>query len=131
MVQHLFVYGTLMRAMKHPMHAQLARHAEFDGEAFMHGRLYDLGRYPGAVASSSAADKVIGELYRLSDPDALFLALDAYEHCGPDDPQPTKYVRRKEMVYRANGEPVKAWIYLYNRPVNNLSRIECGRYLKS
>ncbi len=130
MVQHLFVYGTLMRAMKHPMHAELARHAEFDGQAFMQGRMYDLGRYPGAVASSNAADKVIGELYRLTDRNTLFLALDAYEHCGPDDPQPTQYVRRKETVYRANGEPVKAWIYLYNRPVNGLSWIESGRYLK-
>ena len=127
---HLFVYGTLLRAIQHPMHAHLARHAEFAGEAVFTGRMYDIGPYPGVVASADPADKVFGELHRVNDADALFLALDAYERCGPNDPQPTQYVREKAIVHRPRGEPADTWIYLYNRPVGMLPRIASGRYLE-
>ena len=124
----LFVYGTLMRRAKHPMHAHLARHAQFVGEACFNGRMYELGGYPGAVASADPNDKIFGELYRLKNPDAVFRALDEYEGCGPNDPQPTEYVRRKTVVCRQDGEAVESWIYLYNRPSQNLRRITSARF---
>jgi gamma-glutamylcyclotransferase (GGCT)/AIG2-like uncharacterized protein YtfP len=130
MPDYLFVYGTLLRAIQHPMHAHLARHAVFAGEAVFGGRMYDIGRYPGVVASAEPADEVFGELFRLNDPDAVFLALDAYERCRPEDPQPTEYVRSKEVVRQTGGGPLQASIYLYNRPVDTLNRILSGNYLE-
>ena len=45
------------------------------------GRLYDFGRYPGAVKSDQAEDWLHGELYRLDDLE-LLPVLDEYE--GPE-----------------------------------------------
>ena len=47
----LFVYGTLMRVSRAAMgvrpRARLNREARFVGAATVHGRLFDLGAYPG------------------------------------------------------------------------------------
>jgi len=126
MTEHLFVYGTLMRRFRHPMHDELARGADFVGEAVVQGRLYDLGRYPGLVLSESPEDGVSGELYRLHD-DTVLRVLDDYEGCGPADAQPHEYVRRTVTVC-GDGGTSEAWAYVYNRPVHALPRITSGRY---
>ena len=58
--RHLFVYGTLRRAVMHPMHATLSRAAEFAGAAMLPGRLYDLGEYPGVTNPVDPNDWVVG-----------------------------------------------------------------------
>jgi gamma-glutamylcyclotransferase (GGCT)/AIG2-like uncharacterized protein YtfP len=63
MSDYLFVYGTLRKEMNHPMYRALSRSAEWVGEANLQGRLYDLGKYPGAVPSKRVSDIVIGEIY--------------------------------------------------------------------
>jgi gamma-glutamylcyclotransferase (GGCT)/AIG2-like uncharacterized protein YtfP len=131
MTDFLFVYGTLVREAGHEIHEHLARDAEYLGEAYFRGRLYNVAHYPGAVASTAPADKVFGELYRLNKPDELLLHLDAYEGCGPNDPQPTLYVRQVGTVQVESAEPVEAWIYLYNGPVTGLRRIPSGRFMVS
>jgi len=128
MTAHLFVYGTLMSHIGHPMHDVLARGAERLGEAFVQGRLYDLGRYPGLVLSAAADDRVVGEVYRLRD-DGVLLALDDYEGCGPDAAEPTEYVRRVATVTVAGGGTIYAWAYLYNRDASARSPIASGRYV--
>ena len=130
MADHLFVYGTLMKAAGHPMAAHLAAHARYAGPAKFQGRLYRAAHYPGAVASENAADEVHGELYELVNPAKLFEALDAYEGCAPDDPLPTKYVREIGSV-STGAKSVRTWIYLYNWPVDGLVRIASGRFLAS
>ena len=65
--QYLFVYGTLRGDMSHPYGSVLKSHAEFVGKASFKGRLFDIGEYPGAIASSSPSDRVVGELYRIDD----------------------------------------------------------------
>lgn len=127
MTAYLFVYGTLMSHIGHPMHDVLARGAERLGEAFVQGRLYDLGRYPGLVLSAAADDRVVGEVYRLCD-DAVLRALDDYEGCGPDAAEPTEYVRRIVPVLAADGKTVEAWAYIFVLPVEGLPRIASGRY---
>jgi len=126
MPDHLFVYGTLMRRFGHPMHAALARAAEFVGEASVQGRLHDLGRYPGLVLSGQPGDTVFGELYRLNDA-AVLGVLDDYEGCGPGDPEPHDYARRRVSV-GADGGTTEAWVYVYVGPVDGLRRIASGRY---
>ena len=128
MADYLFVYGTLMKAARHPMAVRLAAHARYAGPATFNGRLYRVAHYPGAVASEDASDQIHGELYELVDAGKLFEALDAYEGCSPDHPQPTKYVRAQRSV-SAGGNSVSTWIYLYNWPVDGLARIASGRFL--
>ena len=128
MTQHLFVYGTLRRAVGHSMGQVLAKYAEYAGPATFRGRLYRIADYPGAVPSEDPADRVFGEVHGLIDP-AVLAELDAYEGIGPDFPQPTEYVRHLETVSLADGRQVRAWVYLYNRPVTALELIANGNFL--
>jgi gamma-glutamylcyclotransferase (GGCT)/AIG2-like uncharacterized protein YtfP len=78
---YLFVYGTLRSEMRDPLHHLLEKQAFLVGAGAFQGKLYDLGRYPGAVRSRGKNDRVFGEIYRLSEPQRAFKILDAYE--GP------------------------------------------------
>ena len=126
----LFVYGTLMRDFDHPMAQLLSRSADFIGEARCRGRLYLVKHYPGLVLSDEADDVVFGELYRLTQPDALLREFDMYEACGEGFPEPTQYVRQMLHVALADGSASEAWTYIYNWPVAKLTRIESGRFLQ-
>lgn len=130
MTDLLFVYGTLMRAAEHSMHPVLARSSTFIGAAHFNGRLYLVAHYPGAVPSTTADDRVHGEVYRLRDAAALLQVLDDYEACAPHSPQPHEYVRRLCRVRLADETHAEAWIYLYNRAVDGLPRISSGRFLE-
>ena len=126
----LFVYGTLRRACAHPMHKLLAEHAQPAGPAAFAGRLYDLGRYPGAVPDVAAHPPVRGELYRLPDPQALLPLLDRYEGCTDRHDPAAEYRREQRIVVREAGPSVRAWIYLYNRPTGALRPIAGGDYVR-
>ncbi|MEZ5889864.1 MAG: gamma-glutamylcyclotransferase family protein [Xanthobacteraceae bacterium] len=130
MDDHLFVYGTLLSGAGHSMHGVLARHAELVGEGFFNGRLYRLGHYPGAVASSEAHDRVFGEVYRLREAADLLFKLDEYEGCGPLAVAPTEYIRTTAPITLTNDTIVHAWVYVYNRPVHGLARIRSGFFLE-
>jgi len=123
----LFVYGTLRRSAGSGTHPLLAR-AGFVGEARWPGRLYLVDGYPGAVPDETCADGVRGELYLLTDPAADLATLDAYEECGPAWGADAEYVRTVTRVTLADGSRRDAWIYLYNRPVDGLARIESGDF---
>jgi len=125
----LFVYGTLMRGYSHPMARLLAANADFLGEASCRGRLYKVKHYPGLVLSDEASGVVFGELYRLRAAEALLREFDIYEACGEGFPEPTQYVRQRLPVTLAGGSVHDAWTYLYNWPVDHLTRIESGRFL--
>jgi gamma-glutamylcyclotransferase (GGCT)/AIG2-like uncharacterized protein YtfP len=131
----LFVYGTLMRDFDHPMAQLLSRSADFIGEARCRGRLYLVKHYPGLVLSEDADEFVFGELYRLTQPDALLREFDMYEACGEGFAEPTEYLRRLLPVTLVDGaaseEPTcEAWTYLYNWPVAHLPRIASGRFME-
>ncbi len=119
------------------------RHAGLSlGRAYALGHLYDLGDYPGAVASPPipAADgkgqggedapKVWGHLLRLHDPEALFSVLDRYEGFDAGNRAASEFVRdRAEVVLAGTGAAREAQIYWYNLPVIGRARIESGDYL--
>jgi gamma-glutamylcyclotransferase (GGCT)/AIG2-like uncharacterized protein YtfP len=131
----LFVYGTLMRGFDHPMAQLLSRSADFIGEARCRGRLYLVKHYPGLVLSDTADDVVFGELYRLTQPEALLREFDMYEACGEGFAEPTEYVRRVLKVALVDGAAseaatCEAWTYLYNWPIAGLPRVASGRFLE-
>lgn len=103
MAPYLFVYGTLRRGQL--LHHELVRaQAEFVGEGRMRGRLYDLGRYPAAMAQGSQV--IAGELYRLPEPEAAFRRLDAVEG---------RQYRRAMVGVDVAGGRQQAWAYLLRR----------------
>ena len=126
----LFVYGTLMRGYVHPMAKLLSANADFLGPASCRGRLYLVKHYPGLVLSDDESDVAHGELYRLRETEALLREFDIYEACGEGFPEPTQYVRRMLSVKLADGSISDAWTYIYNWPVEKLTRIESGRFLQ-
>ena len=126
---YLFVYGTLRRDAAHPMHRVLLRHARAVGPARFSGLLYDLGPYPAAVPDPAGREEVSGELYRMGDAVKLFRKLDRYEGCYAESTAGPEYRRELREVVATDGRRLRAWIYLYNPPVDNLPRIRSGDYL--
>ena len=104
----------------------------FLGLGRFQGKLYDLGSYPAAIASDNPASLVHGEVYLLQTPVETLAALDRYEGCALGDPAPHEYVRTSADIQLDSSarSVIPAQIYLYNRPCNDLTRIEPGDYLQ-
>lgn len=143
---HLFVYGSLVstqtQAFGRALRQRLARESTLIGPATLNGRLYDLGRYPGAVDGSSPREVVHGELVALAKPLASLLWLDAYEGIRPGGGREDEEYKRVERIVRLIGagagavpdaqpaaRDVKAWVYLYRRDVTGMARVASGRWV--
>lgn len=126
--RHLFVYGTLMRGSRSPYAKLLQARAIFAGEAFAPGRLYRFGRFPGAVFDTGCATAVHGEVFRLNGASVLS-ALDAYEGCRPQDPEPRLFRREIVEVRLLRAGAVSAWAYAYAGAISGRPVIASGRFL--
>lgn len=124
----IFVYGTLMHGFEHPMAAKLSSEADYLGKAWCAGRLYRVAHYPGLLHATSPEDVVHGDLFRMRDAATLLAVLDDYEGIGPNEPQPTLYLRELLPVTMADDSVTSAWTYVYNRPVEDAARILSGRF---
>jgi predicted GNAT family N-acyltransferase/gamma-glutamylcyclotransferase (GGCT)/AIG2-like uncharacterized protein YtfP len=118
---HLFVYGTLRRAANHPVHRLLAQKGKFLGMGTFRGKLYDFGRFPGAIPSTQISDRVVGEIYRLKDTRKVFQLLDDYEG--------RLFRREQRTILTRGGRKISAWIYLYVGPMHSAKLIRNGDYL--
>ena len=118
---YLFVYGTLRSQMNDPLHRLLETHAILVGTGTFQGKLYDLGRYPGAVPSRGHTDHVIGEIYRFSEPQRAFEILDEYEG--------HRFKRKRVTIIQEDGKSINSWIYLYARSVTRRALIRSGDYV--
>jgi gamma-glutamylcyclotransferase (GGCT)/AIG2-like uncharacterized protein YtfP len=128
----LFVYGSLRKGFHHPAYEYISRYFSFAGNGRVKGRLYELGSYPAAVPAAEE-DYIIGELYHINDPNEFSWAmaqLDDYEGLHTENGEPPLYRRDTATVYLTGGATEMAWIYWYNRPVNELTRIPTGDLLE-
>ena len=127
--RRVFVYGTLRRGSAHPMARFLAERATFLGEGTVRGTLVNLGSYPGLILAGETA--VRGDLYEFSPESATegLARLDAYEGCGPNDPQPHEYRKGTAEVHLAGGTTRRASVYLLNGSAGRFEVIESGDYL--
>jgi gamma-glutamylcyclotransferase (GGCT)/AIG2-like uncharacterized protein YtfP len=142
----LFAYGTLMLTTGIAAVDEAMRNAGTSlGRGWIHGLLFDLGEYPGAVEvrpdpdqRDEDAPKVWGHLLRLTDPAALFSVIDAYEGFEPAHPGRSEFVRAETRVFlpgRAQGidpgiDPgIRCQVYWYNFPISGRSAIGSGDYL--
>jgi gamma-glutamylcyclotransferase (GGCT)/AIG2-like uncharacterized protein YtfP len=119
---YLFVYGTLRSQMNDPLHRLLEQQAVLIGFGSFRGKLFDLGRYPGAVPSRVTTDRVIGEVYQLSKAQAALGILDQYEG--------HRFRRKQVTIALDSGKTVSCWIYLYRGSVRHRKLIPSGDYVR-
>lgn len=124
----LFVYGTLRKNVTESKYELIARHAEYIADGFIHGKLFEIGHYPGAVVTESNDSRVYGEVHRIKNRHRVLQLVDDYEECSAADPQPHEYRRTRIDVRLLKGGSLNCWAYLYNLPIDNLQPIPSGDY---
>ena len=125
----LFTYGTLRRAAGNAAHRLLADSAEIVGHGFVRGRLYQAVDFPVLVPDPQGGE-VIGEVYRVFAPPAVFVRLDQYEGFDPASPDTSEFRRDLVQVVMNDGRTVTAWAYVYQRPLFDLQPIPHGDYAR-
>ncbi len=127
---YLFVYGTLRSESYSDPHRQfIAPHFSLLSRATMPGKLYAIVDYPGLLPAEDVLDIVIGEVYSFTGGEEALAALDDYEGCGRQSPEPHLYTRQREKAWLKDGTIVEAWAYFYNFPVSETMLIHCGDFL--
>jgi len=130
MVSYIFVYGTLLGEFAPPEIAVVITKLELIGAGFVHGRLYDLGDYPGAILDASSETKIFGRVYRLPSDSDILNALDDYEEFHPHKSSQSLFIRKQTEAFLTSGEKIRCWVYEYNRNISFVSLIESGDYSK-
>ena len=114
----LFVYGSLRSEFENRYAAELRSAADLVGRATVTGSIFRVGAYPGYRAEPAGV--VLGEVWRLRDPERTLAMLDEYEGCG-----------YRRMLTATSIPGVDAWIYAYAGEVEAAWRIEAGDFLVS
>ena len=128
MADLVFFYGTLMAGFDRRRQAGIDDKLAYVGRGSIKAALFDLGLYPAAVP---APDRVVrGEVYEVTDPDAVLPALDAIEGYTPPQPDTSLYLRARVDVTLQDGAVRQAWVYFYNAPLGRARRIPSGDYLE-
>jgi gamma-glutamylcyclotransferase (GGCT)/AIG2-like uncharacterized protein YtfP len=127
--RYLFSYGTLQPRHAPAEIAPTVRRLRRVGKGAVHGRLYDLGEYPGAVLSRNGP-LVIGQVFELPDDPEVLTRLDEYEGFNPQQPHSSLFVRRRCLVKLDSGKKLFCWMYAYNRPTGAGSPLPSGVYSK-
>lgn len=103
---------------------------ELIGQSVIRGKMYDIGRYPGAVrGADEEPGSIIGEVLKITHPKKVLRILDQYEGFDPEMPERSEYRRELIAVQLPNGKEVMAWVYWYNLPVAGKRRIRNNDYL--
>jgi len=130
-VYHLFVYGSLLSGFKSPAYEYISRYFNLVSPARIRGKLYDLGEYPAAVATSDDTF-ITGELYLIKNEVEFSWALgqlDDYEGVTVEPGENQLYKRELTAVYHDN-EITTAWVYWYTGDVLNNRVVESGDILQ-
>jgi len=124
----VFFYGTLMAGFDRRRRAGIDSKLTYRGRGSIRAALFDLGIYPAAVPAPEGL--VWGEVYEMSDPEVVLLALDDIEGFRVDDPDKSLYARALADVTLPDGRVEQAWVYFYNAPLGRAPRIGSGDYLE-
>lgn len=126
---YLFVYGSLLKQANNIMSAYLSEKSEFEGEAFMRGKLFMVDYYPGAIYAPDSDQMVRGELFRLLHQESTFKVLDNYEEFIPEDEENSVFIRKIVPVEKER-EVLHCWVYVYNQDCRKCKPIPSGDFLK-
>jgi gamma-glutamylcyclotransferase (GGCT)/AIG2-like uncharacterized protein YtfP len=124
----VFFYGTLMSGFKRAGRAHVDAKLAPQGRGRIGAMLFDLGIYPAAIPAADS--RVWGEVYRMTDVEAVLAALDEIEGFRPAEPGRSLYTRVETPVTFDDGQVANAWAYFYNAPLGGAQRIESGDYLE-
>jgi gamma-glutamylcyclotransferase (GGCT)/AIG2-like uncharacterized protein YtfP len=124
----VFFYGTLMAGFDRRRKAGIDSKLTYVGRGWIGAALFDLGLYPAAIPSPEG--QVWGELYEITDPDAVLAGLDDLEGYRPGLPDQSLYTRQQTDVRLPDGSASRAWVYFYNAPLGRAIRIQSGDYLE-
>lgn len=127
MHKHLFVYGSLMGSIQSKIAQMLHDNADFLGEAYVKGHLFDLGSYPGLVLNDDG-NTVKGHIFRLYDAQSILSYLDQYEGILPNNPDLNEYAR-KLIPVNFNDVKIECWAYIYQLPTQSFPIIPFENYL--
>lgn len=120
--RYLFSYGTLSPRLAPPEIEPTVRRFRRVGRGFVHGKLFDLGEYPGAILSRNGS-RIVGQIFELPDDPEVLNRLDEYEGFDRSDPKASLFVRKRRYVQLQDGRKIFCWIYSYNRPVKSARRL--------
>lgn len=129
MTDCIFVYGSLLSTIAHPMGERLRREASLVGDAAIPARLFRVSWYPAVTLDPSGT--VHGEVYRLRTPAATLAWLDEYEGIVPGPTgvaESDEYERRVITVRLDDGVAMEAWTYLYRRSTGGMAEVASGRW---
>lgn len=124
MTDYLFVYGTLVRNSKHNSKLMLEE-MECIGTGKIHGKMYDLGEYPGVIENNEKY--VYGEIYRIHDLKILS-AIDEYEEVAQLESQKGLYIRKITNAILDQGKEIQVFAYFYNKSIQNMKEIPSGKW---
>ena len=128
MSQFVFFYGTLMAGFDRRRRAGIDPKLTYMGRGSVEAALFDLGIYPAAVPDPEGI--VWGEVYAMTETEAVLAGLDEIEGYRPDDPDRSLYTRAQVDVRMPDGSRERAWMYFYNAPLGHAERITSGDYLE-
>ena len=128
MADFVFFYGTLMAGFDRRRRAGIDTKLTYRGRGSIRAALFDLGIYPAAVPAPEGM--VWGEVYEMSEPEAVLVALDDIEGYRQEDPDKSLYSRARADVTLPDGSVEQAWVYFYNAPLGRAPRIPSGDYLE-
>jgi gamma-glutamylcyclotransferase (GGCT)/AIG2-like uncharacterized protein YtfP len=105
-------------------------------KAWTEGQLYDVGRFPAGLFNRAGErdhhiQRVEGEVYLVDD--ATLEELDTVEGYYEKYPEAGLYRRLNRYVYYPGtyGEQSgKAWVYEWNRPLEGLTMLPHGNYIR-
>ncbi len=124
----VFFYGTLMAGFDRRRRAGIDSKLAYVGRGAIQAALFDLGLYPAAVPAPDR--QVWGEVYEMSDTDAVLAGLDDIEGYRPGHADQSLYTREQTAVRLPDGTTAPAWVYFYNAPLGQAPLIASGDYLE-
>jgi gamma-glutamylcyclotransferase (GGCT)/AIG2-like uncharacterized protein YtfP len=127
MAERVFFYGTLMTSFNRRLRLGIDSKLKYVGRGSIQAMLFDLGIYPAAVPGDG---RVLGEVFETDDPEAVLTGLDSIEGYQPGDLARSLYTRVLAPVTLDDGQPLQAWVYFYNAPLGQASRIPSGDYIQ-
>lgn len=130
LTERLFAYGTLRLGCGHSLTRMAAASVGYLGPGRLPGKLYDLGAYPGAVFDPAARSWISGDVFVLRQPETVLRVLDRYEGFDPGAPDCGEF-RREWLPIDLGGRSRWCWVYLYKQPVDSLTPIPGGDYLRA
>jgi gamma-glutamylcyclotransferase (GGCT)/AIG2-like uncharacterized protein YtfP len=125
---YIFFYGTLRKDCPLNPQKSLVDSLVFIGTAKIHGDLYNIGGYPGAVKRKGGS-KIVGDVFLLDNTEEVLNLLDDYEGYSSHKVKESEFVRTRNRIQLDSGKSVNAWVYWYNFETGSKNRIMNGDYL--